>query len=155
MSNQTPTINNYYRTAAWLIACGKHPSTANLSVQIGCHLEELVEFLECLETDCAEDTVSLECIADEMRLIASSLKKNITKAAIKDGKRVDALDALCDSEVTGNGIAYLAGMDKPAADAAVLASNEAKLVNGRPVLLPGGKIGKPDGWTPPDLRGFV
>jgi hypothetical protein len=58
-------------------------------------------------------------------------------------------------EVTGNGVAYLAGFDKDGADQAVLASNEAKLVDGKPVILEGGKIGKPAGWTPPDLTPFV
>jgi len=52
-------------------------------------------------------------------------------------------------------VAYLAGFDKDAADQAVLDSNDAKLVDGKPVILDGGKIGKPPGWKPPDLRGFV
>ena len=59
------------------------------------------------------------------------------------------------SEVTGNGVAYLAGFDKRGADQAVLASNDAKLVDGKPVIMPGGKIGKPEGWKAPDLSGFV
>ena len=52
-------------------------------------------------------------------------------------------------------MAYMANLDKPSADQAVLASNDAKLVGGKPVILEGGKIGKPDGWKPPDLRPFV
>ncbi|MGL4831112.1 MAG: hypothetical protein ACRCWS_00815, partial [Propionibacteriaceae bacterium] len=74
---------------------------------------------------------------------------------INSSDRIEALDALCDSEVTGNGVAYLAGFDKRSADMAVLSSNDAKLVDGKPVILPGGKIGKPDGWKAPDLSGFV
>jgi hypothetical protein len=69
--------------------------------------------------------------------------------------RIDALDALCDTEVTGNGLAYMMGFDKPTADALVLDSNDAKLVDGKPVILEGGKIGKPEGWKAPDLRGCV
>lgn len=148
-------MNNYQRTAAWLAACGKEPSQKNLSIQIGCHLEEMIELLECLELDCREDENTLNCIIDDLHLIASSLKKNITMASIKPHKREDALDALCDCEVTGNGVAYLAGFRKVEADETVLASNEAKLVDGKPVLLPGGKIGKPEGWTAPDLSRFV
>ncbi len=148
-------MNNFARTVAWLQACGKFPSPSNLSVQIGCHLEEFVEFLECIDLDCREDENTLNCLVDDLRLIAGSLKKNSTQASIKPEKRADALDALCDTEVTGNGVAYLAGMLKHMADEAVLASNEAKLVNGRPVLLPGGKIGKPEGWQPPNLADFV
>ncbi|CAB4137188.1 hypothetical protein UFOVP768_49 [uncultured Caudovirales phage] len=147
--------SNFERTAAWLKACGKVPGPAALSVQIGCHLEEFIEFLECVNTDCVEDLTSIECCADDLRLVASSLKKGITQASFRIGMRMDALDALCDSEVTGNGVAYLAGFDKRGADLAVLASNDAKLVDGKPVILPGGKIGKPDGWKAPDLSGFV
>ena len=38
-------MTNYERTEAWLKACGKEPDAMDLSVQIGCHLEEFCEFL--------------------------------------------------------------------------------------------------------------
>ena len=69
--------------------------------------------------------------------------------------RAEALDALCDREVTGNGVAFLALMDKQTADRWVLDSNDAKLVDGKPVILDGGKIGKPEGWKAPDLTLLV
>jgi hypothetical protein len=148
--------SNFERTAAWLKACGKEQmNPAHMSVQIGVHFEEIVELLECIETDCVEDNHSLECIADDMRLIATSLKKATTQAFIKTGREVDALDALCDTEVTGNGIAYLSGFDKNGADKEVLTSNESKLVNGKPVLMPGGKIGKGPNYKAPELEKFV
>lgn len=147
---------NFDRTAAWLKACGKEQlNPAHLSVQIGVHFEEIVELLECIETDCVEDNESLECLADDLRLIATSLKKATTQAFIKTGREVAALDALCDTEVTGNGIAYLADFDKNGADKEVLASNESKLVDGKPVLLPGGKISKGPNYKPPELEKFV
>jgi predicted HAD superfamily Cof-like phosphohydrolase len=147
--------SNFERTAAWLKACGKVPGAAALSVQIGCHIEEFVEFLMCIDFDSAKDLENLEsCVADMLH-VASGLKKGLVMASINPSDRIEALDALCDSEVTGNGVAYLAGFDKSGADQAVLASNEAKLVDGKPVILPGGKIGKPEGWKAPDLSGFV
>ena len=148
--------SNFERTAAWLKACGKEQLNAShLSVQIGVHFEEIVELLECIETDCVEDNESLWCIADDLRLIATSLKKAITQAFIKTGMVVAALDALCDTEVTGNGIAYLADFDKNGADKEVLASNDSKLVDGKAVLLPGGKIGKGPNYKAPELEKFV
>lgn len=147
--------SNFERTAAWLKACGKVPGPAALSVQIGCHLEEFLEFLLCVDFDSSEDAESLERSVAEMLRVANGLKKGMIMASINPSDRVEALDALCDSEVTGNGVAYLAKMDKPGADRAVLDSNDAKLVDGKPVILQGGKIGKPDGWTAPDLRGFA
>ena len=147
--------SNFERTAAWLKACGKVPAPAALSVQIGCHIEEFVEFLMCIDFDSAKDLENLEsCVADMLH-VAAGLKKGLVMASINPSDRIEALDALCDSEVTGNGVAYLAGFDKRGADQAVLASNDAKLVDGNPVILPGGKIGKPDGWKAPDLKGFV
>jgi predicted HAD superfamily Cof-like phosphohydrolase len=147
--------SNFERTAAWLKACGKVPGPAALSVQIGCHIEEFVEFLSCIDFDSAKDLENLEsCVADMLH-VAAGLKKGLVMASINPSDRIEALDAICDSEVTGNGVAYLAGFDKRGADQAVLASNDAKLVDGKPVILPGGKIGKPEGWKAPDLSGFV
>jgi len=147
-------VTNYERTAAWLMACGKEPTTANLSVQIGCHIEEFVEFLSAIEVNVGHDTKDSVVMA--LTDLAKGLKAGgIWYARIPYGRRADVLDALCDSEVTGNGIAYLAEMEKDAADQAVLEANEAKLVDGKPVILPGGKIGKPEGWKAPNLSMYV
>lgn len=147
-------MNNFQRTAAWLNACGKEPSEHNVSIQIGCHIEEFVEFLEAIDVNVGRDTKDSVVIA--LTDLAKGLKAGgIWYARIPLGRRADVLDALCDSEVTGNGIAYLANMEKDAADQAVLESNEAKLVDGKPVILPGGKIGKPEGWKAPNLNLYV
>lgn len=91
----------------------------------------------------------------DLEWFAVKLKKREQEVYIPIHLRTDALDALCDREVTGNGVAYFAGFNKPAADVAVMDSNDAKLVDGKPVILEGGKIGKPEGWKPPELRSFV
>lgn len=148
-------VTNYDRTANWLKACGKEPNINNLSLQIGCHLEEFCEFLGALRSDSEGYGKLLERTRIDLEWYASKLKKGEQFVYIPTHLRVDALDALCDTEVTGNGVAYMAGFDKPDADLAVLASNEAKLVDGKPVILEGGKIGKPEGWKPPELRAFV
>lgn len=149
--------SNFQRTAAWLHACGKKPSKTNVSLQIGCDLEEQAEFLTCIELDDDDSRIQdrLRFVAQELNAIGHLLKKGLITASIPTGRRAEALDALCDREVTGNGVAYLALMDKEEADIAVLDSNDAKLVDGKPVILEGGKIGKPEGWTAPDLTPFV
>lgn len=150
-------MSNFHRTAAWLHACGKRPTDGNLSVQIGCHIEEFIEFLDQLEVD-DPDSMSVHRLAvasDLLQKIAFGLKSGAEMAIIQPLNREYALDALCDLEVTGNGVAYLAGFDKEEADKAVLAANEAKLVDGKPVILEGGKIGKPEGWKAADLSAFV
>jgi predicted HAD superfamily Cof-like phosphohydrolase len=148
-------MTNFDRTAAWLKACGKEPNQENLSVQIGCHLEEICEFIGALRSDSEGYGKLLERTKADLEWFASKLKRREQFVYIPTHLRTDALDALCDTEVTGNGVAYLAGFAKKGADEAVLASNDAKLVDGKPVILEGGKIGKPEGWKAPELRGFV
>jgi predicted HAD superfamily Cof-like phosphohydrolase len=148
-------MTNFDRTVNWLKACGKEPNQENLSVQIGCHLEEICEFLGTLRSDSEGYGKLIERTRVDLEWFASKLKKREQFVYIPTHLRVDALDALCDTDVTGNGVAYMAGFAKNGADEAVLASNEAKLVDGKPVILEGGKIGKPPGWKAPELRGFV
>ena len=148
-------MNNYQRTADWLAACGKQPTVENLSVQIGCDLEETLELIECLEFSDGTTSFKVATALNYLTSVAQSLKSGAATAYIPKERREDALDALCDREVTGNGVAFLAGFKKPAADAAVLDANDAKLVDGKPVILQGGKIGKPAGWKAADLREFV
>lgn len=149
-------MTNFQRTAAWLHACGKTRSAQDLSVQIGCHIEEVVEFFDQLEIeDQGNNPARLTVACDLLLYLASALKMGHVVARIPAQNRERALDALCDSEVTGNGVAYLAHMDKERADRAVLDANEAKLVDGKPIILKGGKIGKPEGWKPPNLGPFV
>lgn len=148
-------MSNFQRTADWLTACGKDQSPENLSLQIGCDMEETVEFLACLVTDTSAAQFLLNKITYDLQNLGHMLKRGEAKAYITADMRAHALDALCNREVTGNGVAHFAGFNKPEADLAVLASNDAKLVDGKPVILRGGKIGKPAGWTAPDLKGFV
>ena len=153
-----PELSNFSRTASWLSACGKQPGNLQqTSVQIGCFLEEVAEFIATLA--CSEDSTdipySIENALTELEHLSLRAKRGETVLFIKDGLQEKALDALCDIEVTANGVAYLSGWKKEGADKAVLDSNDAKLIDGKPVILRGGKIGKPDGWTAPELSKFI
>lgn len=148
-------MTNYERTRAWLIACGKEPSPENVSLQIGCQLEEICEFLGTLRTDSDGYAKLLERTRTDLDWFAGKLKRREQFVFIPTHLRVDALDALCDIEVTGNGVAFFAGFDKDSADQAVIDSNDSKLEDGKAVILPGGKIGKGKDYKAPDLKGFV
>lgn len=148
-------MTNYERTKAWLEACGKTPTPENLSVQIGVHLEEFCEFLGALRSDSEGYGKLVERTKADLEWFAVKLKKREQFVYIPIHLRTDALDALCDSEVTGNGVAFLAGFDKDGADQEVLASNDSKLEDGKAVILEGGKIGKGRQYKAPNLRGFV
>lgn len=152
------SLSNFQRTANWLHNCGKESNKLNaeaISVQIGCHIEEVCELLDNLSVSKEGYARLLQRCVIDLNALALKLKTGGVIAYIPEHLREDCLDALCDAEVTGNGIAYLAQMDKDEADDAVLTSNEAKLVDGKPVILPGGKIGKPEGWKPPNLKPYV
>lgn len=155
LKNHKDHMTNFERNKKWLIACGKTQTPENLSVAIGVHVEEFCELLACLRTDSEGYAKLLDRTRLDLEWFASKLKRGEQSVYIPVHLRVDALDALCDSEVTGNGVAYLAGFEKDAADQAVLDSNDSKLEDGVAVILEGGKIGKGRDYKPPNLRGFV
>ena len=146
----------FYATANWLAACGKEPgNAAQLSTQIGCHIEEFAEFLRAvyIESNTGITSTAMQELAAHLEGCAVTLKQGLAVAKFFD--REAALDALCDSDVTGNGVAFLAGFDKAEADRRVIASNYSKFnEDGTPVILEGGKIGKSAGYAPPDLAGL-
>lgn len=148
--------SNYERTKAWLTACGKQPSAEAISVQAGCMIEEFCELLSCLRTDSEGYAKLMDRTRLDLEWFAVKLKTQDQTIYIPHHLRIDALDALCDIEVTCNGLAYLAGFDKDKADQAVLASNDSKMENGTAVFVEGTtKIGKGKNYKAPDLRGFV
>ncbi len=146
---------NFRRTADWLTACGKQPGEKALSVQLAVHLEEVSELLDELRiSGSGDDDDALAMCKMRLKALSNSAKTGQTTIHIID--RVRALDALCDGEVTANGVAFLAGFDKETADERVLASNESKLnEDGTAVILPGGKIGKGPMYKPPFLKDLV
>lgn len=148
--------SNFKRTADWLTACGKQPGDEkNLSVQVAVHFEEIAELLDELRVrGSGDDEDALMVCAARLRWLSNRGKSGQTVITIHD--RVRALDALCDGEVTANGVAFLAGFYKEIADRRVLTSNESKLnEDGTAVILPGGKIGKSPLYAPPFLDDLV
>jgi hypothetical protein len=147
---------NFRRTADWLAACGKEVgNNHHLATQVGCHIEEICEQLdELIIVGSVADNESLIQASTRLKGLAHRLKMGNTAIRIKD--RVNLLDALCDVEVTGNGVAFIAGLNKEEADRRVLFSNESKLnEDGTPVILPGGKIGKSERYVKPFLADCV
>ena len=146
---------NFQRNSAWLAAAGKAQTPENVSVQYGCHLEEIAEMLD--ETTFMSTTGITSSAMQEVSAVLKALGENLKlgRAQVVIHDKAAFLDSLCDQGVTGDGIAYLAGLDKDGADKAVIDANYDKFVDGVPVIKPGGKIGKRDGWIAPDLTPFV
>lgn len=148
-------MTNFERTTEWLKTCGKTPDAYNASVQAGCMLEEFVEMLRCMRVDDDFGDLIVRRTIEDLDWLATKIKRQEYFIGIPNHLREPALDAMCDVEVTLNGLAYLQGMNKAEADQRVLASNEDKLDNGQPVILQGGKIGKREGWKAPKLGDLV
>jgi predicted HAD superfamily Cof-like phosphohydrolase len=79
------------------------------------------------------------------------------KAAIAAGDRVEILDALEDIMVVTAGAIHSAGMDGEGGWKEVMRTNFAKIdrETGKVRKREDGKVLKPQGWTPPDLKPFV
>ena len=79
------------------------------------------------------------------------------QVALNSGDRVEQLDALLDFIVVTTGAIYSAGFDGEGGWKEVMRTNFAKIDKdtGRVRKREDGKVLKPVGWTPPDLKLFV
>lgn len=140
-------------TKRWFEIAVPNPTPQNVSVQIGCHVEEFVEILLELEVS----NLDVECYLSGVRLvlnkIADRLKRGQCKVTV--AQRGMLLKELCDQIVTSVGIAHMLKMDIVSAMSEVNRSNFSKFVDGAPVFKEGGKIGKGPNYTGPDLSRFV
>jgi predicted HAD superfamily Cof-like phosphohydrolase len=151
------TMTNYQQTAQWLQTCGKEPGNdQHINTQVGCAIEEFCEFLSVLRSPSEGYAKLIERTRIDLDWFAGKLKRGEQSVYVPIHLREFALDALCDVEVTINGVAYLMGFDKDEADQEVLRSNNSKLnADGTAVILDGGKIGKSGLYTPPNLTPFI
>ena len=140
------------QTLEWFKAAIPAPDNRTLSVQAGCHLEEVAEMLEAVTVTGADDGTPGTAF-DALHAVGSRLKTG--EACIECVDRTELLDSLCDQIVTAVGIAHMMGMDIDGALAEVNRANFSKFENGAPVFLEGGKIGKGADYLAPDLSRFV
>jgi predicted HAD superfamily Cof-like phosphohydrolase len=76
--------------------------------------------------------------------------------AMEDGNLVDAADAIADLLYVVYGTAVEMGLDADALVQEVHAANMRKLDgDGKPILREDGKVLKPDGWVPPNIKGVL
>ena len=147
-------MTNFDRVSKWLQSYGKEPSQSTFSLQVGCMIEEFVEFLHTVQfDDNPEQQTAVSTAAALLDAAGNSLKKQ--GALLTINNKIDCLDALCDIDVTVQGVCFFAGFDKNGADDEVMRSNESKFDNGKPVIMPGGKIGKSASYVPPQLDRFI
>lgn len=135
----------------WHKRARPEPTAADFNVQLGCHLEEIVEMMDTL--DLLDDLGAWREAQEVMLMLADWLKQGIVSAQIKDRK--EFLDSIADQVVTGIGAAYCAGMKGAAACDRVNTSNWSKFdENGQPIRDANGKIKKGPNYQPPVLDGL-
>lgn len=139
-------------TKKWFEAAVPAPTEENFNVQLGCHLEEVVEMLDNLCTKQGDDTL-LARAADSLEELSKALKNGSYKVSAL--RIVDHLDALTDQIVTAVGCAHMAGMDIVGALDEVNRSNFSKFEDGKPVFNEHGKIAKGRDYKAPELGRFV
>lgn len=119
-------------------------------------MEELREQLELIRVSQDGWAVVLERIVIDLRYLSEAIKSGKIIAHIPQHLRTEFLKELCDGKVTTDGIAYFMGANMDEADKRVIDANWSKFdKDGKPVILPGGKLGKSDLYRKADLKGLV
>lgn len=137
----------------WFETAKPNPTPEDISVQIGCHYEEVSEM--------ASVTGDMNLIDATKKASDEYKKKNEVYLAdlglliSSQDDRQELLDALCDQIVTAVGVAHMLGMDIEGALNEVNSSNWSKFEDGKPVFNDQGKIAKGRGYFAPDLTKFI
>lgn len=150
---------NLESIALWHNRARPNPTDENFNVQLGCHLEEIVEMIECLRFTYKNGTgVEMpgknSMIYQQINDFSDGLKAGRIIAQIADTEGL--LDALADQIVTAVGVGHCANTDIVQAVDIVNTSNWSKFSpEGEPYFDQNGKILKGPNYKAPDLSGCV
>ena len=123
------------------------PGTDRFPVQLGCHLEEVVEMLNEVYVADSDVNSALEEACIELTKAAEALKAGQQEVSVGNPEAFE--DSLLDQLVTGTGLLKMRGADVAESIARVDVANFTKFVDGKPVYKEGGKVGKgPNFWNP-------
>lgn len=137
----------------WHRRARPEPTDKDFNVQLGCHLEEIVEMLDTLVFDNGTEMLGEHTLArSALNSLSNTLKRGYVTAGIID--RGEFLDSLADQVVTAIGAGHCAGMKTAEACERVNTSNWTKTVDGEFQRDANGKITKPSTYVPPDLKGL-
>lgn len=143
-------------TKQWFEAAVPNPTAKNLEVQLGVHLEEVVEMMAAfiIEKASGASFGEWEDTFQELNIVATMLKEGKLKVANLDADAV--LDGITDQQVTAIGIGHMLGMDTAGALAEVDRSNFSKFgKDGQPIFDENGKIKKGPHYVKPNLEPFL
>jgi len=145
--------------ALWHKRARPNPSQRDFDVQLGCHLEEIVEMVEALRFSHTTGK-GLEMpgknsdIYQVVKAYADGLKSGRITASIAN--KIELVDALADQIVTGVGVGHCANTNMTKAVDIVNTSNWSKYgPNGEPYFDQNGKVLKGPNYVPPALDSCV
>lgn len=139
----------------WHKRARPNPTDKDFNVQLGCHIEEFREMLDCLRGNDARADVALFELYEAAGSVADGLKSGALYASIIHGNREYFLDSLADQIVTATGVGHCAGMRVADACYMVNSSNWSKFdADGQPIFDANGKVTKGPGYEPPNLEGL-
>lgn len=129
------------------------PTEQDFNVQLGCHLEEIVEMFDTLDFTCDGVTFEATALMAALHDLGMALKLGEVQSRIVNRK--EFLDSIGDQVVTAVGAGHCANMKTTEAVRRVNASNWSKFdVDGQPIRNEHGKIAKGPSYMPPDLEGL-
>lgn len=136
-------------TQGFFTACVPEPTAKNFHVQLGCHIEEVVETLKSFTFKNQDRNNQLRVATARLEKLADELKSGKGKLATVDWDAF--IDGMADTRVTAIGAIHMTGYNVDGVINEIDGSNDSKLVNGVPVFDDNGKIKKGPGYFKPDL----
>lgn len=149
-------MNTISSIFSWFMAARPKKTAEEFTTQVGVHFEEVGEMIDEISPLDQETNNLLLDTRIALTKLADHLKRSETALIeILPENRIKFLDACCDQIVTVTGSAYGQNMQIDGALKAVDVSNWSKFEDGKPIFLPGGKIGKGKDYAKVDLAPFV
>lgn len=143
------------QTKKWFEIAVPTPTSKNISTQIGCHLEEVVEMLDELVSNSEDAYDTLHNAIAALTKLSDLMKKDDKEVYAPNSHRLAVLDSLADQIVTATGVGTFLGMNVPGALAEVNRSNYSKFEEGEPIFNENKKVMKGKDYTPPDLTHYI
>lgn len=139
----------------WFNRATPNPSIEDVSVQCGCHYEEVAEFQEALARG-TQLEAHIKRYADKFKQKEPEAIKSLEFVVESKERSVSLLDAMIDQVYTVIGLGVRMGFDMQGAINEVAASNWSKFDDeGNPIFDENGKIAKGPNYFKPDLVKFT
>lgn len=139
----------------WFKKAKPKPTSKDIYVQIGCHLEEVCEMLQALNLTVTPAYRELKALSDECKQLAKDCLNKDLERVVESWDKLALLDSLADQYVTSVGVGYMLNFDIQGAIGEVNRSNYSKFENGIPIFDKNGKIAKGTNYESPQLESYL